>query len=102
MRANEEQSLAVEHVLRFRDLVTSIRGAAGTGKTTMMTEAVTALEKLSEREVRVFAPSASAVEVLRKEGFASAETLQQLLENQDLRRQVRGRILWIDEAGFLS
>ena len=35
-------------------------------------------------------------------GFASAETLQQLLENQDLQQRIRGRILWIDEAGFLS
>jgi len=102
VRSNQEQALAVEHVLRFRDLVTSIRGAAGTGKTTMMTEAVTALEKLSGREVRVFAPSASAVEVLRKDGFTSAETLQQLLENPDLQRQIQGRVLWIDEAGFLS
>jgi conjugative relaxase-like TrwC/TraI family protein len=102
VQSNEEQSLAVEHVLRFRDLVTSIRGAAGTGKTTMLTEAVTAFEKLSGREVRVFAPSASAVEVLRKEGFTSAETLQQLLQNQELGRQIQGRILWIDEAGFLS
>jgi ATP-dependent exoDNAse (exonuclease V) alpha subunit len=102
VQSSEEQSLAVEHVLRFRDLVTSIRGAAGTGKTTMMREAVTALEKLSGRGVGVFAPSASAVEVLKKEGFTSAETLQQLLQNPDLREQVRGRILWIDEAGFLS
>jgi conjugative relaxase-like TrwC/TraI family protein len=102
VRSNEEQSLAVEHVLRFRDLVTSIRGAAGTGKTTMMTEAVTALEKLSGQEVRVFAPSASAVEVLRKEGFAAAETLQQLLQNQELQLEIEGRILWIDEGGFLS
>ena len=102
VRSSEEQSLAVEHVLRFRDLVTSIRGAAGTGKTTMMTEAVRALEQLSNREVRVFAPSASAVEVLRKEGFASAETLQQLLQNLELRLRIRNRILWIDEAGFLS
>jgi ATP-dependent exoDNAse (exonuclease V) alpha subunit len=102
VQSNEEQSLAVDHVLRFRDLITSIRGAAGTGKTTMMTEAVTALQKLSGREVRIFAPSASAVEVLKKEGFASAETLQQLLENQELQSQIRGRILWIDEAGFLS
>ena len=50
----------------------------------------------------MLAPSASAVEVLKSEGFACAETLQQLLENQELRRQVQGRILWIDEAGFLS
>jgi ATP-dependent exoDNAse (exonuclease V) alpha subunit len=79
-----------------------VRGAAGTGKTTMMTEAVSALEERSGREVRVFAPSSSAVEVLKKEGFASAETLQQLLENKELRLQIQGRILWIDEAGFLS
>jgi conjugative relaxase-like TrwC/TraI family protein len=102
VRSNEEQSLAVEHVLRFCDLVTSIRGAAGTGKTTMMREAVRGLEEISAREVRVFAPSASAVEVLRKEGFTSAETLQQLQENQELRLQIRNRILWVDEAGFLS
>jgi conjugative relaxase-like TrwC/TraI family protein len=102
VRASEEQAFAVEHVLRFQDLVTSVRGAAGTGKTTMMTEAVAALERLSGREVQLFAPSSSAVEVLKKEGFAKAETLQRLLEGQELRRGIRGRILWIDEAGFLS
>ena len=46
----------MEHVLRIRDLVTTIRGAAGTGKTTMMTEAVTALEKLSERKSACLPP----------------------------------------------
>jgi ABC-type lipoprotein export system ATPase subunit len=33
---NEEQTNAVLHVLKSRDLVTSIRGPAGSGKTTMM------------------------------------------------------------------
>src|ERR1700691_2525658 len=36
--ASEEQTLAIEHVLRTRALLTAVRGAAGTGKTTMMTE----------------------------------------------------------------
>ena len=40
---NEEQTNAVLHVLKSRDLVTSIRGPAGSGKTTMMQEAVRAL-----------------------------------------------------------
>jgi len=102
VRASEEQTLAVEHVLRTRDLVTTIRGAAGTGKTIMMIEAVAALEKRSGKKVHVFAPSSSAVEVLKREGFSGAETFQQLMEDEDLRKRVRGHILWVDEAGFLS
>ncbi len=102
VRASEEQTLAIEHVLRTRDLVTTIRGAAGTGKTTMMIEAVAALEKRSGKKVHVFAPSSSAVEVLKREGFSGAETFQQLMENEDLRSRARGEILWVDEAGFLS
>jgi conjugative relaxase-like TrwC/TraI family protein len=102
VRASEEQALAVEHVLRTRDLVTTIRGGAGTGKTTMMVEAVAALEGLSGKKVHVFAPSSSAVEVLKREGFSGAETFQQLMENEELGKRVRGEILWVDEAGFLS
>jgi conjugative relaxase-like TrwC/TraI family protein len=100
--ASEEQTLAIEHVLRTRDLLTAVRGAAGTGKTTMMTEAVKALETLSTRKVFVFAPSSSAVEVLKREGFAGAETLQKLMQDEELRLQTRRQILWVDEAGFLS
>ncbi|MFY9984531.1 MAG: MobF family relaxase [Chthoniobacterales bacterium] len=102
VRASEEQTLAVEHVLRTQDLVTTIRGAAGTGKTTMMVEAVAALEGLSGKKVQVFAPSSSAVEVLKREGFSGAETFQQLMENEEMRLRTRGQILWVDEAGFLS
>jgi conjugative relaxase-like TrwC/TraI family protein len=102
VRASEEQTLAVEHVLRTRDLVTTIRGAAGTGKTTMMIEAVVALEKRSGKKAHVSAPSSSAVEVLKREGFSGAETFQQLMENEELRRRIGGQILWVDEAGFLS
>lgn len=99
---SEEQSLAVQHLLESPDLVAAVRGAAGTGKTTMMAAAVAAIQKRSDRQVHVFAPSASAVEVLRREGFRDAETLQQLFENEELRHRIQGQILWVDEAGFLS
>ena len=60
---NEEQTNAVLHVLKSRDLVTSIRGPAGSGKTTMMQEAVRAVAALSGKDVFVVAPSSSGVEI---------------------------------------
>jgi hypothetical protein len=48
---NEEQTNAVLHVLKSKDLVTSIRGPAGSGKTTMMQEAVRAVAALSGKDV---------------------------------------------------
>ena len=98
----EEQTLAVEHVLRSRDLVLSIRGAAGTGKTTMMREAVGAIETLSGKKVFVFAPSSSAVDVLKREGFVRAETFQQLAASAEMQQAMAKQVLWVDEAGFLS
>jgi AAA domain len=40
--------------------------------------------------------------VLREEGFADADTVERLLTDRDLRSQVRGQVVWIDEAGLLS
>src|SRR5207302_1588224 len=71
---SEEQREAVLHVLHSTDRVTAIRGGAGTGKTTMMKEAVAAIERCGQK-VFTFAPSAEASRgVLRSDaGFASAE-----------------------------
>ncbi|MFO1511514.1 MAG: MobF family relaxase [Verrucomicrobiota bacterium] len=68
---SEEQRKAVLHVLRSTDWVTAIRGGAGTGKTTMMKEAVAAVEAGGQK-VFTFAPSAEASRgVLRTDaGFA--------------------------------
>jgi ATP-dependent exoDNAse (exonuclease V) alpha subunit len=35
-------------------------------------------------------------------GFANAETVEALLQNEKLQTQVRGQVIWIDEAGLLS
>ena len=102
MAIKEEQAAAVEHVLRSRDLVTAVRGVAGSGKTTMLDQAVRAIADLSGLDVIAFAPSASATEVLRKQGFKSAATVQKLLSDPELQRLTSGKILLIDEAGFLS
>jgi conjugative relaxase-like TrwC/TraI family protein len=100
---SDEQRNAVLHVLRSMDWVTAIRGGAGTGKTTMMKEAVAAIEAGGQK-VFTFAPSAEASRgVLRTDaGFANAETVEALLQNTKLQEQVHGQVIWIDEAGLLS
>jgi conjugative relaxase-like TrwC/TraI family protein len=102
-KLSNEQRNAVRHVLHSTERVTAIRGGAGTGKTTMMREAVAAIESTGLK-VFTFAPSAEASRgVLRSDaGFANAETVEALLQNPKLQAQVRGQVLWIDEAGLLS
>jgi predicted ribonuclease YlaK len=56
-RLNEQRVAAIRHVLSSSDQWVAIRGAAGTGKTTMMREAVSVVSAFAEREVAVFAPS---------------------------------------------
>ena len=72
-------------------------------ETTMMREAVAAIES-GGAKVFTFAPSAEASRgVLRSDaGFANAETVEALMQNPKLQAQVRGQVIWIDEAGFLS
>src|ERR1700677_425468 len=75
----------------------------GTGKTTMMKESVAAIES-SGAKVFTFAPSAEASRgVLRSDaGFANAETVEALLQSSKLQEQVRGQVIWIDEAGLMG
>lgn len=97
---NDEQRAAVAHVISSTDKWTGIRGAAGTGKTTMMQETVEAIESTG-RKVYTFAPSAKAAQVLQGEGF-KADTVQRLLVDEKLQQSMRGAVLWVDEAGLMS
>jgi conjugative relaxase-like TrwC/TraI family protein len=101
-RLNNGQKNAVLHVLRSRDRVTGIRGSAGVGKTTLMTEAATALEETGKR-VFTFAPTSEASRgVLRSEGFKNADTVQRLIVDKNFQAELKNQIIWIDEAGLLS
>ncbi len=97
-----EQRQAAEKILATRDQVIGLRGGAGTGKTRMMQATVAAIRQ-GGHEVFTFAPSAQASRgVLRSEGFANADTVERLLTDENLRKQVTGQVVWIDEAGLLS
>lgn len=100
---NRDQRQAVAHVLQSHDRVIVVRGAAGVGKTTMMKEAVEAIE-VSGTRVFTFAPSADASRgVLRDvEGFAGADTVARLLLDERLQSEIQGQAIWIDEAGLIG
>ncbi len=99
---NPGQRQAVQHVLTSPDRVMVIRGAAGTGKTSMMQEAVEGIQK-SGHQVSVFAPSASASRgTLREKKFENADTVARLLVDVQMQEGIRNQVIWIDEAGLLG
>ena len=98
---NKDQREAVGQLLASKDRVAVIRGGAGTGKTTLMSEAIEAIENQGT-PVFTFAPSAEASRgVLAAEGF-NATTVAELLVSEKLQNDVAKAVLWIDEAGLLS
>lgn len=103
-----EQQAVVDHLLTSTDRVMLIRGAAGTGKTTLAREAVLRItrEAVSEftglgRPVVMVAPSTAAVDVLRDE-FKDAATAQHLLVDEKLQASARNGVLWLDEAAMVG
>ncbi|MGK4567330.1 MobF family relaxase [Flavobacterium sp. 3HN19-14] len=97
-----KQAAAVAHVLTTADRVSIIRGVAGTGKTTLMVEAV---EKMNAagKQVIVAAPGTdTANNTLPKAGFGNAMTVARLLSDPSKQEQLKNQVLWIDEAGQLG
>jgi conjugative relaxase-like TrwC/TraI family protein len=96
---SDEQKEAVDGLLKSKDRVQILTGRAGVGKTTLMSEAISAIER-GGKDVTVLAPTAEAAhDVLAKEGF-SAETLATFLVNKEVQEQSRNGVIWVDEAGL--
>jgi ATP-dependent exoDNAse (exonuclease V) alpha subunit len=69
----------------------------------MMRATVDAIHSEMNKKVFTFAPSSQASRgVLAKEGFKDATTLEALLRNPKMQEQVKGQIIWVDEAGLIS
>jgi len=97
-----QQRGAVRHVLESVDSVIAVRGLAGAGKTRLMREVAAALEA-SGVAIQAAAPRAMTThEVLRNDGFKTAETVAHVLKNETLQKNLAGQVLWVDEAGQLS
>jgi ATP-dependent exoDNAse (exonuclease V) alpha subunit len=101
-RLGDEQRAAVSHVLTSPDRVMIVRGAAGSGKTTLTQEAVRYMEAAGKNVV-MLAPSAQASRgVLRSEGFADADTLARFLFDEKMQATAKDGVIWLDEAGLVG
>lgn len=92
-----EQRNAVTFVLGVRDQCCGVRGVAGAGKTTLQRELQRGLNESGHRVIAI-APTASAAETLRKEGFPEATTVAAFLQ----RFEPRHAVVICDEAGLQS
>ena len=105
----EGQRQAVRTILLSHDGIVAVQGAAGTGKTAMLNEA---LGLLGARGAVLLAPSAAAARVLSEETGVRARTLQWFLTRHgDLgdgarvardRQDHEGSVLVLDEASMVS
>ncbi len=97
-----DQKAALGHVLSSSDRVTGFRGLAGTGKTTTLREFGRVVAQAGGEAV-FLAPTAGAVDVLRKDGFKGAVTLAKLLADPQAQAGISGRaVLVLDEAGAVG
>lgn len=102
IKAKGQQGDAIRHLLTTSDMVSIVRGAAGTGKTTLMREAIPLIEGAGKR-VTVVAPTANASRgKLREEGFGEAQTVAFLLSSKEMQDKLQNGVLWVDEAGMLG
>lgn len=112
---SREQRQAVEQVLDSRDVVTVLRGRAGTGKTQTLATLIEGVTRF-DCKMACFAPSTQAVAILREDGqrqaadgrasagqiLGNAHTVQRLLVDESLQQSLKHSVLVVDEYGLLS
>lgn len=98
---NNGQKRCAEMVLTSKDSLLGIQGYAGTGKSYMLVQTKEILEK-SGKEMHFFAPYASQVKSLQKDGL-EAHTLAKFLKSKSLQKKLNeNSVLVIDESGVIN
>jgi len=98
---HSEQAAVITNVLNCRDQFSIFRGVAGAGKTSTLQEMCKGLRAGGIEKIHLVAPTNSAVDVLRSEGFGSAQTVAMFLLNRKS-LPPDGSFLIIDESGLNS
>lgn len=102
----DDQRKAVAAMLENKDRVLGIRGVAGAGKTTLLKEADRLLlVEGKSGNILYLAPTASAVETLRAEGFSKATTVSDYLSKTKSGKAPgdwEKALVVVDEAGLQS
>jgi conjugative relaxase-like TrwC/TraI family protein len=97
---SREQQAVIRHVMTSQDRVMMVRGAAGTGKSTLTKAAAKAIEAAGKHVVMV-APTTDAVKVLKRDGL-EASTVADLLVNPKTFEQAKDGVIWVDEASLVG
>jgi conjugative relaxase-like TrwC/TraI family protein len=99
-RLNEDQQATFEHLATTRDQFTAVHGKAGVGKSFTYKKFADFAEG-EGFEVRAFAPTVAAAEVLTQDGL-KAETVQKHVLRRAAAESSRPQIWLVDEAGMLG
>jgi conjugative relaxase-like TrwC/TraI family protein len=94
----EDQSRALDVILRSRDFITLFRGGAGTGKSFVLRAVQEAIDGNKRRSL-VLAPQRQQVIHLARDGLIGTQTVRECLQRGDLAERA---IVIVDEAGQLD
>lgn len=95
-----EHRIVISEILQSQDQYISLRGVAGAGKTTSLTELRKGIKDIIDNVIFI-SPTTAGVDVLKKEGFDNAVTVENIkLTHHKL--NLKNGLIIIDEAGLLS
>ncbi len=99
---SNEQRAVIKMIWGHSDFAVSVRGLAGTGKTSGLRTAMVGLDKANVGW-HVFGTTGAAVDALKTDGFPDADTVQGLLANHSSQAKLqKGDVVVLDEAGLLG
>lgn len=98
--SRRDQARIITALLQSKDRYNLFRGVAGSGKTSTLQELCRGLRSGGLRHIYLIAPTNSAVDVLKQEGFERSSTVANFL--QDSEKPPSGSYVIIDESGLNS
>ena len=99
-RSREAQAMLIHGLLNSKDRFNLFRGVAGAGKTSTLQEFCKGLRSGGITEIRLVAPTNSATDVLKQEGFEQSQTVAGFLLSKQ--KPPAGAYVIIDESGLNS
>jgi conjugative relaxase-like TrwC/TraI family protein len=94
----EDQSRALDAILKSRDFITLFRGGAGTGKSFVLRAVQQAVDRDNQQSA-VLAPQRQQVIDLARDGLIGTQTVSECLQRYDLAERT---VVIVDEAGQLD
>lgn len=99
-RSREAQAMLIHGLLNSKDRFNLFRGVAGAGKTSTLQEFCKGLRSGGVTDIRLVAPTNSATDVLKQEGFEQSQTVAGFLLSKQ--KPPAGAYVIIDESGLNS